>query len=113
MRLIDADALKEEISDGKIIIDEDVLECENVAEILVYLLEKVEACVMEKIDAQPTVETKYQEIVERLGSLPIKKTIKYVESKKVPEFFYEVVTGEYISKKETIEIVKEVGGMNV
>lgn len=59
MRLIDADELKERILDeGKVVIDEDILECDNVHEIIVYLLEKVEVCVCEKIDQAPTVEAR-------------------------------------------------------
>lgn len=65
MRLIDADALKEEMIAGKIVIDEDVLECDSLHDILVYLLEKVDALVVEKIDAQPTVDV-VGEIVEKL-----------------------------------------------
>jgi hypothetical protein len=56
MRLIDADVLKEVVVEIKVTIDEDILECENVAQQLVYLLEKVEKGVLEKIDEQPTVE---------------------------------------------------------
>lgn len=56
MRLIDADKLKEDLDSGSIVIDEGIEKCESMHEVLVYLLAKVEACVIEKIDAQPTVE---------------------------------------------------------
>lgn len=56
MRLIDADALKETLDKMKIIIDEDVFECNSVHEELVYLLEKVDTVLAEKIDDLPTIE---------------------------------------------------------
>lgn len=52
-----------------------------------------------------------ERIVERVEYLPVKTTSKYVESKEVPEYFNEVITGEYINKKDVIEIVKEEGGL--
>lgn len=96
MRLIDADALKEEVIAGKIVIDEDVLECDSLHDILVYLLEKVDALVVEKIDAQPTVDV-VGEIVERLEE-PTN---------------YTIIAGKHFTTVDrAIEIVKEVGGMN-
>lgn len=56
MRLIDADALKKALEEMKIIIDEDVLECNSIHEELVYLLEKVDAVLAEKIDDLATIE---------------------------------------------------------
>lgn len=56
MRLIDADALKETLAEMKIIIDEDVFECNSIHEELVYLLEKVDTVLAEKIDDLPTIE---------------------------------------------------------
>ena len=56
MRLIDADALKEKLAKMKIIIDEDVVECNSIYEELVYLLKKVDAVLAEKIDTLPTIE---------------------------------------------------------
>lgn len=55
MRLIDAEVLKEEVSKGSILIEDDVLECETVHEIMVYVLAKLEDFVLKKIDEQPTV----------------------------------------------------------
>lgn len=58
MRLIDADEFKESLDDIKIIIDEDVLKCENIHEQLVYLLNKVEDAIKAKIDEAPTIEAR-------------------------------------------------------
>lgn len=55
-RLIDADELKSSLDNGSIVVDEEILGCDNVHEILVYLLKKVEAAVKEKIDELPTVD---------------------------------------------------------
>lgn len=55
MRLIDADGLKESLNSGSVLIDEDVMKCESMHEVLVYILAKVEDCVVKKIDEQPTV----------------------------------------------------------
>lgn len=59
----------------------------------------------DEISCLPTAYN-VEEVVKELESLPVKTASKWVESKEVPEYFYEVVTGEYINKKETIEIVK-------
>ena len=101
MRLIDADALKEEISDGKITIDEDVLECDSLHDILVYLIEKVDAYVMEKIDAQPTVEA-FDRIVEKLEAASFVVDVDY----DFDEYDYDSV--ECVFLNEAIEIVKGV-----
>lgn len=50
-------------------------------------------------------------VVKQIEELPTKKTTKMVESKEVPEWFYEVVTGEYVKKDDVVEIVRR-GGVN-
>ena len=52
-------------------------------------------------------------VVKQIEELPTKKTTKMVESKEVPEWFYEVVTGEYIKKNDVVEIVRNGGVSNV
>lgn len=70
-RLIDADKLKECIlEDGRVTIDEHIIECKNIHEILVYILEKIESEVMRQIDLQPTafnVEAVVEELEELKG----------------------------------------------
>lgn len=71
MRLIDADALKKALEEMKIIIDEDVFECSSIHEELVYLLEKVDGVLAEKIDDLPTIEARpvvHGEWIPRFGS---------------------------------------------
>ena len=96
MRLINADVLKECImEDGRVTIDEHILECDNVHKILVYLLEKVEAEVMRCIDLQPTAYN-IETVVERL-----KKKINPLHN-----------VNWNAAIDEAIEIVKEEGGLN-
>lgn len=47
-----------------------------------------------------------KEIAEKLNELPTKTTSKMVESKEVPEWFYEVITGFYINKESALAIIK-------
>ena len=56
MRLIDADALKNALEEMKIVIDEDIFECNSIHEELVYLLEKIDTVLAEKIYELPTIE---------------------------------------------------------
>lgn len=65
-RLIDADKLKEDIAKGNIVIDEEVLKCETIHDMLLYLLKKVDDLMIANIDAQPTVEYSWIPISERL-----------------------------------------------
>lgn len=104
-RLIDAEVLKEEVSNGSILIDDDVLECESIHEIMVYVLAKVEDFVLEKIDVQPTVDV-VAEIVERLEE--IKEEREYVAEHTL-DIFHD---GQVSGLTKAIEIVKEVGGLN-
>lgn len=101
MRLIDADALKEEMIAGKIVIDEGVLECDSLHDILVYLLEKVDALVVEKIDAQPTVDV-VGEIVERFGEASFVVEVDYDFDE------YDDDSVECVFLNEAIEIVEGV-----
>ncbi len=106
MRLIDEDVLKEIVTDGKIIIDEDVLECDSIHKQLVYLLDKVETLVLKNIEDAPTVDV-VGEIVERLDrDLTERIHMAYHTS----DVF---VDGQANGLEHAIEIVKEVGGMNV
>ena len=68
MRLIDADRLKEDIAKGDIVIDEEILKCETIHDILLYLLKKVDDLMITNIDKQPTIEpmTYYKQNKEKL-----------------------------------------------
>ena len=78
MRLIDAEVLKEEVSKGSILIEDDVLECETDHKIMVYVLAKLEDFVLKKIDEQPTVEAK--EVVHGKWIKRVKNNGGYVAS---------------------------------
>lgn len=54
--LISRKDVKGIIGRGKIVIDEGILECDNVHEILVYLLNKVEDYVEKAVDELPSVQ---------------------------------------------------------
>ena len=99
MRPIDADLLKEKIEEGTIVIDEDVLQCNNIHEQLVYLLEKVEAFMVETIDDMPTVYD-VDKVVEQLekekGTVVIDGVPMYNED-------------DFIDIDEAIEIVRNGG----
>ena len=99
-RLIDAEKLKECIlEDGRVTIDEGILECDNVHKILVYLLEKVEAEVIRQIDLQPTaydVEAVLKELREREELYMFPDDDDYT-------------CGQYDAMREAIEIVRRGG----
>ena len=65
MRLIDADLLKEKIEEGKIRIEVEEVPSDNIYEQLVYLLDKVEAFMVETIDNMPTAYD-VDKVVEQL-----------------------------------------------
>lgn len=71
-RLIDADKLKEDIAKGDIVIDEEVLKCETIHDMLLYLLKKVDDLMIANIDAQPTIQPQgydKKRLLEGLGKL--------------------------------------------
>lgn len=53
---IDAETLKADVKKIKVIIDEDVLECETIHDMLVYLLARIEKSVIDIIDSQPAAD---------------------------------------------------------
>ena len=67
-RLIDADELKKKIEDGKIVIDEDVLNYNSIHDQLVYLLDKIEKFLEETIDGMPTAYN-VEKVVEELDDV--------------------------------------------
>ena len=89
-KLIDADALIEEL--GKHYIGSF----------------RLDTLAQQYIDAQP-IAYDVDAVVAELDKLMVKTTSKMVESKDVPEWFYEVKTGEYINKKDAIDIVRKGG----
>ena len=62
-------------------------------------------------DIIDTTRTAYdvERVVEELERLMVKTISKMVESKETPEWFYEVKIGEYINKKEIINIIRKGG----
>lgn len=101
MRLIDADLLKTSMEQGKIVIDEDVLKCDTIHEMLLYLLEKVEDCMAEIIDSQPTaydVEAVVRELEEKSNGF-------FVDDEEFGEIFVKTIPLQL-----AIEIVR--GGRN-
>ena len=53
MRIVDSEMLKIIMENGKITIDDEIMNCHNLHEILVYLLKKVEDFLNEAIDGLP------------------------------------------------------------
>lgn len=79
------------------------------AEVLIEDIENNgDKAIIDMIESQPTAYDP-EEVVKQLEDLPVKTTSKMVESKEVPEWFYEVKTGEFINKKDAIEIVRKGG----
>ena len=56
MDLIRREAVLEILENGKVTIDEDILDCQNAPEVLVYLLEKIEGYLGDAVGNIPSVE---------------------------------------------------------
>ena len=104
MRLIDADALIEEIKSLQVF----VTGLRAGKGILNEYAKQYRESLLRIVDEQPTAYD-ISKVIAELDELMVKTTSKMVESKEVPEWFYEVKTGEYISKKDTIIIVRKGG----
>ena len=101
-RLIDADKLIELVK----LQQQDALDGATITNKTIFK-QKATDCknFIELIKEMPTAFD-LEAVVEKMDELPTKRTSKMVESKETPEWFYEVITGEYISKNDAIEIVK-------
>lgn len=55
-KLISSNLLKETITKGAIVIDENITKCDTIHDILVYLLQKFEDSIFTTIDSQPPAD---------------------------------------------------------
>lgn len=83
-KLISTNLLKETITKGAIVIDENITKCDTIHDILVYLLQKFEEAIFSTIDSQPTaydveaVVKKLEKISNGCGEIPLEEAIEIV-----------------------------------
>lgn len=112
MDLIRREAVLEILENGKVTIDEDILDCQNAHEVLVYLLKKIEEYLEDAVGNIPSVEAVPVENIKRIVEW-LEEAIDHVNEAAMTADeadFYPL--GKESGFMEAIRIVKEEGGLN-